>query len=80
MPQALLQAKFTIASMTFERIRRKVKTRNREFMIPHELPETDVLPSRPAQWATLEELLDKLLFLAVSGDGMKDLLLPLWFC
>ncbi|KAJ8522522.1 hypothetical protein ONZ45_g898 [Pleurotus djamor] len=24
--------------------------------------------SRPAQWATLEELLDKLLFLAVSGD------------
>lgn len=25
---------------------------------------------RPAQWATLDELLDKLLFLAVSGDGM----------
>ncbi len=24
---------------------------------------------RPAQWATLDELLDKLLFLAVSGDG-----------
>jgi hypothetical protein len=26
--------------------------------------------SRPAQWATLDELLDKLIFLAVSGDGM----------
>ena len=25
---------------------------------------------RPVQWATLDELLDKLLFLAVSGDGM----------
>ena len=24
---------------------------------------------RPVQWATLDELLDKLLFLAVSGDG-----------
>lgn len=29
--------------------------------------------SRPAQWATLDELLDKLLFLAVSGDGMQVL-------
>jgi hypothetical protein len=26
--------------------------------------------SRTAPWATLEELLDKLIFLAVSGDGM----------
>lgn len=25
--------------------------------------------SRPVPWATLDELLDKLLFLAVSGDG-----------
>jgi hypothetical protein len=30
----------------------------------------NIFVSRPAQWATLEDLLDKLLFLAVSGDGM----------
>lgn len=28
---------------------------------------------RPSQWADLEELLDKLLFLAVSGDGKHAL-------
>jgi hypothetical protein len=33
-------------------------------------PYTSNVPvSRPAQWATLDELLDKLLFLTVSGDG-----------
>jgi len=31
--------------------------------------EPEQKPSRPTQWATLDELLDKLLFLAVSGDG-----------
>jgi hypothetical protein len=31
--------------------------------------EAEQKPSRPTQWATLDELLDKLLFLAVSGDG-----------
>jgi hypothetical protein len=30
--------------------------------------EPEAKQSRPAQWATLDELLDKLLFLAVSGD------------
>lgn len=34
--------------------------------------EPETKQSRPAQWATLEELLDKLLFLAVSGDGMSS--------
>ncbi|THV04927.1 ras GEF [Dendrothele bispora CBS 962.96] len=29
---------------------------------------SEVKESRPAQWATLDELLDKLLFLAISGD------------
>lgn len=33
--------------------------------------EPEQKPSRPTQWATLDELLDKLLFLAVSGDGMN---------
>lgn len=33
--------------------------------------ELEAKQSRPAQWATLDELLDKLLFLAVSGDGMS---------
>lgn len=31
--------------------------------------EAEQKPSRPTQWATLDELLDKLIFLAVSGDG-----------
>lgn len=31
--------------------------------------EPELKQSRPVQWATLDELLDKLLFLAVSGDG-----------
>ncbi|KAG5635097.1 hypothetical protein H0H81_012453 [Sphagnurus paluster] len=33
-----------------------------------EVPETKGKESRPGQWAKLDELLDKLLFLAVSGD------------
>ena len=32
---------------------------------------------RPVQWATLDELLDKLLFLAVSGDGKFYDFMPL---
>jgi hypothetical protein len=35
-----------------------------------DLKEVEQKPSRPTQWVTLDELLDKLLFLAVSGDGM----------
>lgn len=31
--------------------------------------ESEQKQTRPIQWATLDELLDKLLFLAVSGDG-----------
>jgi hypothetical protein len=37
--------------------------------------EPEARQSRPAQWATLDELLDKLLFLAVSGDGMQSVFL-----
>lgn len=33
------------------------------------LPLTPMGFRRPAQYVTLDELLDKLLFLAVSGDG-----------
>lgn len=36
--------------------------------------------SRPVQWATLDELLDKLLFLAVSGDGKFDCFMSLIVC
>ncbi|KAG7450495.1 ras GEF [Guyanagaster necrorhizus] len=40
--------------------------------VPKEVPEekkaSKLKDSRPAQWATLDELLDKLLFLGVSGD------------
>lgn len=40
--------------------------------VPKEVPEekkaSKIKDSRPAQWATLDELLDKLLFLGVSGD------------
>jgi hypothetical protein len=34
-----------------------------------EAQEAEQKSSRPTQWATLDELLDKLLFLAVSEDG-----------
>lgn len=36
--------------------------------IPEEKKASKLKDSRPAQWATLDELLDKLLFLGVSGD------------
>jgi hypothetical protein len=50
-----------------------VKKGNRE-LLPAPQPIhclTEIRESRPTQWATLEELLDKLLFLAVSGDGAR---------
>ena len=39
--------------------------------------EPEQKPTRPTQWTTLDELLDKLLFLAVSGDGT---ILIMTFC
>lgn len=56
----------------FTRKRRK-KRRKREYGQVHFQDGANLaFESRPAQWATLDELLEKLMFLAVSGDGMPE--------
>ena len=57
----------------FERNIMTTRKRNREsWLLVHRVQIlAEIWESRPTQWATLEELLDKLLFLSVSGDGAQ---------
>jgi hypothetical protein len=60
------------ASLSSDQVHTTVPTSSERLNGSEELPdpkEAEQKPLRPTQWATLDELLDKLLFLAVSGDG-----------